>query len=49
VLLPGRPIPVAEYPSEGDGAPNVNESSIPGNSAGPTDVISVESQTTQAR
>jgi two-component system sensor histidine kinase MprB len=50
VLLPGQPMPAsAEYPSDDEAAPNVNERSIPGNSAGPKNVISVESQTTQAR
>jgi two-component system sensor histidine kinase MprB len=49
VLLPGQPMPAAEdYPSGEKTAPNVNEPSIPGNSRGPRDVISVESQTTQA-
>jgi two-component system, OmpR family, sensor histidine kinase MprB len=38
-----------DYPSDDVAAPNVNERSIPGNSAGPKNVISVESQTTQAR
>ena len=49
VLLPGRPIPVSEYPTDGKGGPDVNEQSIPGNSPGAANVISVESQTTQAR
>jgi two-component system sensor histidine kinase MprB len=50
VLLPGQPMPAAvEYPSDDEAAPNVNEPSIPGNSVGPRNVISVESQTTQAR
>jgi two-component system sensor histidine kinase MprB len=49
VLLPGRPIPAADYPSDDEAAPNVNQASIPGNSPGPANVISVGSQTTQAR
>jgi two-component system sensor histidine kinase MprB len=50
VLLPGQPMPAAEhYPSDEEAAPNINEPSIPGNSPGPKNVISVESQTTQAR
>jgi two-component system sensor histidine kinase MprB len=50
VLLPGQPMPAAEdYPSDEEAAPNVNEPSNPGNSPGPKNVISVESQTTQAR
>jgi two-component system, OmpR family, sensor histidine kinase MprB len=50
VLLPGQPMPAAaDYPSDDEAAPNVNEPSIPGNSVGPSNVISVESQTTQAR
>jgi two-component system sensor histidine kinase MprB len=49
VLLPGQPIPVGDYPSDDDVAPNDNEPTISGNSAGPANVVSVESQTTQAR
>jgi two-component system sensor histidine kinase MprB len=49
VLLPGQPIPVVEYPPGDEAGPNVNGPSIPGNSVGPRNVISVESQTTQAR
>ena len=46
----GRPTSfVGKFPSDDEAAPNVNQPSIPGNSAGPTNVISVESQTTQAR
>jgi two-component system sensor histidine kinase MprB len=49
VVLPGRPIPVSDYHTNEDDAPNVNDRSIPGNSPSPANVISVESQTTQAR
>ena len=50
VLLPGQPMPAAEHTRPTTtAAPNVNEPSIPGNSPGPENVISVESQTTQAR
>jgi two-component system, OmpR family, sensor histidine kinase MprB len=49
VLLPGRPIPTSEYPTpEAAVATDVNASSNPGNSLRPANVISVESQTTQA-
>jgi two-component system sensor histidine kinase MprB len=49
VLLPGRPIAVSDHPADEENAPDVNDRSIPGNSPGPANVISVESQTTQAR
>jgi two-component system sensor histidine kinase MprB len=49
VLLPGRPVPVSDYPTEDEDAPDVTESSTTGNSPGPANVVSVESQTTQAR
>lgn len=49
VLLPGQPIPVAQYPSDVDDAPILDEPPIAGNSAGLADVVSVESPTTQAR
>jgi two-component system sensor histidine kinase MprB len=49
VLLPGRPVVVSPYPTPEDAAPDVNSSAKTGNSAGPANVISVESQTTQAR
>jgi two-component system sensor histidine kinase MprB len=48
VLLPGRPIPTSKHPTAEAAAANVNASSNPGNSLGPANVISVESQTTQA-
>jgi two-component system sensor histidine kinase MprB len=48
VLLPGRPIPTSKYPTAEAAAADVNASSNPGNSLGPANVISVESQTTQA-
>jgi two-component system, OmpR family, sensor histidine kinase MprB len=48
MLLPGRPIPSREYPTGEPATANVNTSSNPGNSIGPANVISVESQTTQA-
>jgi two-component system, OmpR family, sensor histidine kinase MprB len=49
VLLPGRPIPASPYPTPDAAAPDVNSSTKTGNSPGPANVISVESQTTQAR
>jgi two-component system sensor histidine kinase MprB len=49
VLLPGQPMPAVEYPSDDEAAPNVNDRSTSGNSPSPANVISVESQTTQAR
>jgi two-component system sensor histidine kinase MprB len=49
VLLPGRPMPASDYPTDQENAPDVNDSSTPGNSPGPASVISVDSQTTQAR
>ncbi|MFZ3348721.1 ATP-binding protein [Mycobacterium sp.] len=49
VLLPGRPMPASDYPTDNEDAPDGSESSIPGNSPGPANVVSVESQTTQAR
>jgi two-component system, OmpR family, sensor histidine kinase MprB len=48
VLLPGRPIPASPYPTEAAAA-DVNSPEKTGNSAGPASVVSVESQTTQAR
>src|SRR3984893_14987787 len=48
VLLPGRPITTSKYPTAEAAAADVNASSNPGNSLGPANVISVESQTTQA-
>jgi two-component system sensor histidine kinase MprB len=48
VLLPGRPIPTSEYPTPEAAAADVNASSNPGNSLRPANVISVDSQTTQA-
>ena len=48
VLLPGRPIPTSEYPAAEAAAADVKASSNPGNSLGAANVISVESQTTQA-
>jgi two-component system sensor histidine kinase MprB len=48
VLLPGRPVPASEYPTPEAAAADVNASSNPGNSLRPTNVISVDSQTTQA-
>ena len=49
VLLPGRPMAVADYPDDGEDEADVSSSSTPGNSPSPANVISVESQTTQAR
>src|SRR5271155_2899652 len=49
VLLPGRPMPASDYPTDQENARDVNDSSTPGNSPGPANVISVDSQTTQAR
>jgi two-component system, OmpR family, sensor histidine kinase MprB len=49
VLLPGQPITTVDYPSDEVAAGNGDKQAIPGNSAGSADVISVESQTTQAR
>jgi two-component system, OmpR family, sensor histidine kinase MprB len=48
VLLPGRPIPTSKYPTPEEAAADVNASSNPGNSLRPANVISVDSQTTQA-
>src|ERR1700759_5065655 len=49
VLLPGQPIADVDYPSDEVTATNIGEQAITGNSAGAANVISVESQTTQAR
>ena len=49
VLLPGRPMPVSDYPTDDEDAPDVTKPPTPGNSPGPANVVSVESQTTQAR
>src|SRR6202012_314916 len=49
VLLPGRPIPASSYPEPEAVAADVHSSAKKGNSVGPANVISVESQTTQAR
>jgi two-component system, OmpR family, sensor histidine kinase MprB len=49
VLLPGQPLAVPDYPKDDDDAPDVRDSLTMGNSPDPTNVISVESQTTQAR
>jgi two-component system sensor histidine kinase MprB len=49
VLLPGRPIPPLQYPTPEAAAANVNSSRKTGNSPGAANVVSVESQTTQAR
>ena len=49
VLLPGQPIAVSDYPDDGADEADVSSSSTPGNSPAPANVISVESQTTQAR
>jgi two-component system sensor histidine kinase MprB len=49
VLLPGQPITAAEYPHDDEDEADVSGSSTSGNSSAPADVISVESQTTQAR
>jgi two-component system, OmpR family, sensor histidine kinase MprB len=49
VLLPGRPIPTSEYRASEAGTADVSDSSNSGNSSAPANVISVESQTTQAR
>ncbi|MGO9031995.1 ATP-binding protein [Mycobacterium sp.] len=49
VLLPGRPIPPLQYPTPEAAAADVNSLTKTGNSPGPANVISVESQTTQAR
>jgi two-component system sensor histidine kinase MprB len=48
VLLPGRPIPASQHPSPDAADADVSASSKPGNSVGPANVVSVESQTTQA-
>jgi two-component system, OmpR family, sensor histidine kinase MprB len=48
VLLPGRPIPTSEYPTPEAAAPDVSDWSNSGNSSAPANVVSVESQTTQA-
>jgi two-component system sensor histidine kinase MprB len=48
VLLPGRPIPTSEYPTPEAAAPDVSDWPNSGNSSGAANVISVESQTTQA-
>ena len=48
VLLPGRPTPTFEFPTPEEIAADVNASSNPGNSLRPANVISVDSQTTQA-
>lgn len=44
VLLPGRPLPVMPYPE-----PDVSAGQNGGNSEGPANVVSVETQSTQAR
>jgi two-component system sensor histidine kinase MprB len=49
VLLPGQPMAVSDYPDDGEDEADVSSSSTPGNSPTPANVISVESQTTQAR
>src|SRR4029077_10448870 len=49
VLLPGRPIPSLQYPTPEAAAADVNSSIKTGNSPGAANVVSVESQTTQAR
>jgi two-component system, OmpR family, sensor histidine kinase MprB len=49
VLLPGQPMAVSDYPDDGKDEADVSSSSTPGNSPTPANVISVESQTTQAR
>jgi two-component system, OmpR family, sensor histidine kinase MprB len=49
VLLPGRPIPPPQYPTAEAAAADVNSSTETGNSPGAANVVSVESQTTQAR
>jgi two-component system, OmpR family, sensor histidine kinase MprB len=49
LLLPGRPIAVSDYAGDGEEEADVSGSSAPGNSPEPANVISVESQTTQAR
>ena len=49
VLLPGQPIAAADYPIDGEDEADVSGSSTSGNSSPPANVISVESQTTQAR
>jgi two-component system sensor histidine kinase MprB len=49
VLLPGRPIPPSQYPTPEAAAADVNSSTKTGNSPGAANVVSVESQTTQAR
>src|ERR1700761_9539315 len=49
VLLPGQPMAVSDYLDDGEDEADVSSSSTPGNSPTPADVISVESQTTQAR
>jgi two-component system sensor histidine kinase MprB len=48
VLLPGHPVPTSEYAAAEADATDVSTSSRPGNSSPPANVISVESQTTQA-
>ena len=49
VLLPGRPIPVSHYPADETDALDVDHPPTPGNSPSPANVVSVDSQTTQAR
>jgi two-component system, OmpR family, sensor histidine kinase MprB len=49
VLLPGRPIPASQYPEPGVYALDISASANGGNSRGPSNVISEDSQTTQAR
>jgi two-component system, OmpR family, sensor histidine kinase MprB len=49
VLLPGQPIPESPYPTPGADVPGVSASTNGGNSRGPANVISEDSQTTQAR
>ena len=49
VLLPGQPMAVSDYHDDGEDEADVSSSSTPGNSPTPANVISVESQTTQAR
>jgi two-component system sensor histidine kinase MprB len=49
VLLPGRPIPAWLYPEPGAYAPDISTSANGGNSRGSANVISEDSQPTQAR
>jgi two-component system sensor histidine kinase MprB len=49
ILLPGQPMAVSDYPDHGEDEADVSGLSTPGNSPTPANVISVESQTTQAR